>query len=388
MKYFSYLNTAVDIIGSYTGHHPFHFLIKDFFRQHKKYGSTDRKTITHLCYCYFRLGRSLSNIPRSEKILIALFFCSTRPHDMLARLKPEWNEKTGASLREKCACAGIPYESLTIFPPVSGLSTGIDKDDFIRSHLHQPDVFLRTRPGCRQVVVQKLEAAKIIFSIIGEHCIALPNTTPVDGILTINKEAVIQDYSSQQAGAFLQLVTDTATPIKIWDCCAASGGKSIMAKDILGNIDLTVSDIRESVLVNLTKRFAEAGINGYTTQLADLTAARSPFAPGSFQVIIADLPCTGSGTWGRTPERLSFFDENEIERYRHRQEKIVQTVMPGLANGGYFLYITCSVFEQENEGMVRFIEDNFPVKRVKMEVLCGYPLKADTLFAAMLKKNG
>jgi len=46
----------------------------------------------------------------------------------------------------------------------------------------------------------------------------------------------------------------------VWDCCAASGGKSILAKDVFGNITLTVSDIRKSILHNLRKRFSEAGI--------------------------------------------------------------------------------------------------------------------------------
>src|ERR1700733_6487175 len=102
MKYFSYLNTAVEITGSYKGQQPFHLFVKDFFRQHKKYGSSDRKQITHLCYCYFRLGNSLQNIPASEKILIALFLCSHQSNQLLAQIKPAWNEKIDLSIEEKC----------------------------------------------------------------------------------------------------------------------------------------------------------------------------------------------------------------------------------------------------------------------------------------------
>jgi 16S rRNA (cytosine967-C5)-methyltransferase len=387
MKYFSYVNTAAEIIRLYKEQQPFHLFIKDFFRQYKKYGSADRKQITHLCYCYFRLGRSIKNTDAGEKILTALFLCSAQNNEVLAHIKPAWNEKINLPVKEKCAFINIPYETLNIFPFPDELSAAINKNDFILSHFTQPDLFLRTRPGYHQTVLHKLEEEHIVFTSPYENCIGLPNATKIDGLVDINKEAVIQDYSSQRTGSFLQLVKHTGTAIKIWDCCAASGGKSIMAKDILVNIDLTVSDIRESIIINLKKRFAEAGIRNYTSLVTDLSSPGTSLTPETFQLIIADAPCTGSGTWGRTPERLSFFDEKEIDKYSRLQKKIVTAVMPYIKTGGYFLYITCSVFKKENEEIVNFIQEKFGVELVKMEVLKGYDMKADTMFAALLKKS-
>ena len=57
-----------------------------------------------------------------------------------------------------------------------------------------------------------------------------------------------------------------------------------------------------------------------------------------------------------------------------------------LKPGGHLLYITCSVFKKENEENVSFIKENFHFDLIKMEVLKGYDKKADTLFAALLKK--
>jgi 16S rRNA (cytosine967-C5)-methyltransferase len=57
-----------------------------------------------------------------------------------------------------------------------------------------------------------------------------------------------------------------------------------------------------------------------------------------------------------------------------------------LEPGGYLLYITCSVFRKENEAIVDFIKEKFHLQLVKMELLKGYDKKADTLFAALLKK--
>ena len=175
--------------------------------------------------------------------------------------------------------------------------------------------------------------------------------------------------------------------IDVWDACAASGGKSIMAKDRLGKIRLTVSDVRESILHNLKKRFSEAGIGNFQTLVADLATA-DPLSPGDlFDLVIADVPCSGSGTWGRTPEQLYFFREGKIMDYSQLQQRILYTVLPHVKPGGYLLYITCSVFRQENEEQVAFITKDQRFTLLRQECLKGYDKKADTMFAALLRKE-
>jgi len=191
--------------------------------------------------------------------------------------------------------------------------------------------------------------------------------------------------SSQRVGEFFKDPKVLKDRLSVWDCCAASGGKSIMAKDILGDMDLTVSDVRESILINLKKRFSEAGITKYKSFVADLTHSSQPIVH-SFDLIIADVPCSGSGTWSRTPEQLYYFDQKAIEEYSNLQKKIVANVIAQMKPGGYLLYITCSVFKKENEEVVAFIKQNFHLEVTQMEVLKGYDKKADTMFAALLQK--
>ena len=146
MKHFSHLNTAAEIIAKYSGSLPFHLFIKDFFRQNKKYGSRDRKQITHLCYCYFRCGQAVKNKPLQEAITEALFLCSDQDNELLAAVQPVWNEKVHVSIKEKCALLDIPPD-LNIFSFTAELSNGINTNDFSLSHLIQPGVFIRIRPG-------------------------------------------------------------------------------------------------------------------------------------------------------------------------------------------------------------------------------------------------
>lgn len=381
----SYINSTKQVLALYKVDKPFAAFIKDFFSQHKKYGSGDRKQVSHLCYCWFRLCTVLKE-PTEENILMALFLCSNENNQMLAQLAPEWNEKVNASLAEKMALLQFPFTIDAIFPWKEQLTESIDAIPFAASHLTQPDLFLRTRPGQKEKVLTKLKARTVLFELYGDHCIALFNATKIDDILVLNKEVVVQDYSSQRISEFLQIIKaqNQQSVMTVWDCCAASGGKSLLAVDVLGNINLTVSDVRTSIIENLRKRFAEAGINKYSSFVFDLTATFN-IQPSAFNLVIADVPCTGSGTWGRTPEQLYFFTEDKIDYYANLQKKIVSKVISHVKKGGYFLYITCSVFKKENEDVVDFILANSKLELIKKEVLIGCDKKADTMFAALFK---
>src|SRR5258705_6987179 len=114
--YYSYLNNSKKIIDQYNGEEPFASFLKKYFAQHKKYGSKDRKRITHLCYCYFRLGKSLLKIPVEERMLIGLFLCSFEANEILAALKPEWNEKVKQLVNEKYSTLNIQQSIFNVFP--------------------------------------------------------------------------------------------------------------------------------------------------------------------------------------------------------------------------------------------------------------------------------
>jgi 16S rRNA (cytosine967-C5)-methyltransferase len=331
------------------------------------------------------MGKAVMNISFEEKILTALFLCSDKPNEILGALRPEWNEKCKRSLNEKLLIINSSFLISKIFPWKDELSEGIDHEEFCKSFFVQPDLFIRLRPGKGKLVTEKLQHAKIDFTMISETCLSLPNSTKIDEIIESDNEAVIQDYNSQQTGRFLgsALAPPRNDKPVVWDCCAGSGGKSIMAYDINPNIDLIVSDVRESIVANLKKRFEKAGIKKYKSFAADLIH-HSPLTTHHYNLIIADVPCTGSGTWSRTPEQLYFFEENEIKKYSSLQKKIVSNVIPALQTGGLFIYITCSVFKKENEEVVSFIKENFHLKLKQMEVLKGYDKKADSMFVAVL----
>ena len=386
-RYHSYINSTKNILSIYKGEEPLSSFLKKYFSANKKYGSKDRKQISNLCYCFFRSGKAIMNTSTEEKILTALFLCSTGSNEILAALKPEWNEKCNLPLTEKLLI--IEYSLLLqhVFPWKDELSEGIDHEKFCESFFIQPDLFLRLRPGKEKIAIQNLRQAGIDFKMISETCLALPNASKIDEVIELDKEAVIQDYNSQNTGELIKSeILNLRSEIFLWDCCAGSGGKSIMIHDIDPTVDLTVSDVRETILANLKKRFERAGIRKYKSFVADIQDKNFKPQTTNFKLIIADVPCSGSGTWSRTPEQLYFFNENEIEKYSSLQKKIVSNVIPQLQSGGSFIYITCSVFKKENEEVVDFIEQNFHLQLKQVEVLKGYDMKADSMFVAVFEK--
>lgn len=387
-RYHSYLDTASKLLEQYRGKEPFAAFLKKYFAQHKKHGSRDRKQITHLCYCYFRTAHVLKGRPLQDQLQQALFLCSQTPVSLLDELHPEWSSSFSLSTEDKLAVLELPDTAGDFFPWATQLTEELDKSAFSRSFLVQPDTFIRIRPGHAEQLEKKLIGKGIVFSRIRTDCFSFPAGTKLDELLLTNKEAVIQDYSSQQVGELLEQVKPDRQggSVTVWDCCAASGGKSIMAKDRLGPLALTVSDIRESILHNLKKRFAEAGMGSYKQVVADLTK-EDPFGTQDyFDLVIADVPCSGSGTWSRTPEQLSYFSEPAIGVFSQLQKNIVSTAVTHVKSGGYFLYITCSVFKAENEDVAAFIEKEKGLTLIKKELIAGYTVKADTMFACLFRK--
>ena len=381
----AYLNTAREILKNYACEEPFSSFLKKYFKERKHFGSRDRKQIAHLCYSFFRLGKSLRNYSIDERLAIAVYLCNTSPSPILEKINSQWNKQIELNVDEKINQIKKQYDFKLedIFPWRENFSDLLDYDSFIRSFFNQPQTFLRLRPGEEINVKQKLIASNIPFHFVTDHCIAVAPTTKLDEVIELNKEAVIQDLNSQRV--LDSLIKNVQKKNKIqtaWDCCAASGGKSILLKDHFPHLHLTVSDIRESILINLKKRLAQAGITGFKKMVADIAQAPLKLQQ-KFDLIICDAPCSGSGTWCRTPEQLYFFEENKMEYYSGLQKKIVSNVVKNLQTEGFLVYITCSVFKNENEKVVKYIQEQLSLHLINMEYLKGYDQKADTLFTAV-----
>jgi 16S rRNA (cytosine967-C5)-methyltransferase len=385
-RYEQQLKTFLRILEQYKEDKPLTKFLPDFFRRNKQMGSNDRRTASGLLYTYFRLGKACPEFSHEERLFIAEFLSSNTSSSFLQNFKPELNEKVEQPLDEKLRFikASHPQFALEdVFPFHPHLSNGVEKEAFLKAFFIQPDLFIKVYPEKTAWVTSKLEDAGISYQEEGERSLRMPNGTKLDQIFPDNKYFEIQDLSSQAACQLFY-------PQKYdywWDCCAASGGKSINLFHQQPDIKLLVSDIRESVLDNLDQRFSNAGLMKYQKKILDLTKDPQPFIHSfEFDGIVFDAPCTGSGTWGRSPEMINQFQKYRIKAFQNLQQSISRNIVKYLKPGKPLIYITCSVFKEENEDIVEFLVKELGLKLELQQVLTGYDRKADTMFVARFIK--
>ena len=388
MKVANHIRAFEQLLGNYDGKMPLSRFLVNYFKQNKQMGSSDRKWASRYIYCFFRLGNALKQEEKITRLAVADFMCHCSPSLVLSACLPELEPYVTLSVDEKLDKIKSLFSSFKlddIFPFTNELSKGIDKNAFLKSFFAQPDLFISVNNTDIQTVINQLNEAKIIYKKIDDTTLALPNGTKLEQVINQAKLYQVQDWSSQKTGNFFK-------PNKHdywWDCCAASGGKSILLHQLVSDIELLVSDVRETSLHNLQKRFQSAGIKKYQKKVLDLTQNNESILHHyKFDGILADLPCSGSGTWGRTPEMLHYFKSCKISNYAKLQKTITANAIKYLKPGKPLIYITCSVFKAENEDAVTFLIENFDLELEAMQLINGYLDKADSMFAArLIKKN-
>ena len=387
MRVEHHIRAFEQLLSSYDGTLPLHRHLFTYFKKNKQMGSSDRRWATRYVYSFFRLGKALNHLENLERLAIGDFLCHDSFSLITAKYLPDFENSVLSSLTEKIALIQKKYPKFNledVFPFDAELSEGMLKFDFNASFFIQPDLFIRVKADQQTQITQQLAAHDIKFSIVSDTTIALPNGTKLEQVLTDASLYQIQDLSSQHTGSFFE-------PQKYeywWDSCAASGGKSILLHSLEPTIQLLVSDVRENSLNNLKERFEIAGIRKYQVKTLDLLLNNDQVLHDYlFDGILVDAPCSGAGTWGRTPEMLYFFEKYKIDNYVKLQKAIAANVIKYLKQGKPLIYMTCCVFKAENEHVVKYLTDNFDLKLQKMELIKGYNQKADSMIVVRLMKQ-
>ncbi len=385
------LHTILNILKGYSTKEPLSRYLKNYFRAHKEMGSRDRRQASDFIYSYYRLGRALSQRSPGERLAVGNYLCADSVSPLLQFCVTTFLQDISFNLQDgraekiskiKSLFAG--FDVTDIFPLAQHISGDIDKELFLLSHLQQPHVWIRIRRKFLKSVTEELTKENISFKPDETNPLTLSfaNGTKLDKLKSYEKGYFeIQDWSSQQTANYFKPKPNEHW----WDACAGSGGKSLLLHDMEPSVHITVSDARESIFGNLKQRFDKARISGFETFQSDLTNLKlQSLNIKPLDGIIADVPCSGSGTWGRTPEWLSMFDEKDISKYSALQKKIVSNIVPYLKSGHPILYITCSVFKEENEDVIEWMKKEFGLAIESAAYIKGYERGGDTMFVARL----
>jgi len=375
-RYFALIQRAADFLNRYKGAAPLEFAVREFFRQHREMGSTDRKHFKHLVFSYYRI---LGNVAYPDAAEVLHYAALLNPQ--IAALSPVSMENT-ASIAEIRRL--LQLDDSAYFPASACVSKQVYSDAFIQSHFTQPPVFIRVTPLGLMHLEKIFQREHIGYLKITE------TTWEVQGRFSLTEMPAynegyfeVQDYASQQTIAFMHPQPHSTW----WDCCAGSGGKSLLLLEKNNNIRLVATDNRVSVLENYRRRLSRYCYSAWTTLPLDVGDASAdlsqvPMCDG----IIADVPCSGSGTWARNPSGLRFFDTDAIPGYAQQQRRIAGNAATKLLPGGTLIYITCSVYAAENEENAAGIAAELRLELERTQYLFFPGKGSDVLFIAVFKK--
>ncbi|MGA8271163.1 MAG: 16S rRNA (cytosine(967)-C(5))-methyltransferase RsmB [Candidatus Sulfotelmatobacter sp.] len=181
---------------------------------------------------------------------------------------------------------------------------------------------------------------------------------------------VIQDEASQLVAALV------GRGARVLDCCAAPGGKTLAIAD--RNVDANIAAVelhphRARLLRGLTlAHHLPTAVGARTISVVAADALDLPFAT-SFDRVLADVPCSGTGTLARNPEIKWRLTCKDLADLHARQVAILRSAMAQVVSGGRLIYSTCSLEREENEDVVELVLAESSEFRV---VDCGVELKS------------
>jgi 16S rRNA (cytosine967-C5)-methyltransferase len=164
-----------------------------------------------------------------------------------------------------------------------------------------------------------------------------------------NGELVIQDEASQLVAALVGSASRIGS--RILDCCAAPGGKTLAIADHNPNAAITALELYPHRARLLQKILSADERQSARIQVVVADAQQFPVAL-LFDRVLADVPCSGTGTLARNPEIKWRLTPADLAELNQRQSAILRSALSQVAPGGRLIYSTCSLEKEENEDVV------------------------------------
>jgi len=212
-----------------------------------------------------------------------------------------------------------------------------------------PPMSLRVnvRRVSRQAYAARLAAEGIAASPCGPQALQLDKPVPIDRLPGFAQgEVSVQHAGAQRATGLLQLRAGQ----RVLDACAAPGGKSSHILET-ADVELTALDIDADRCAAISRDQERLGLNAQV-RTADCTVPDTWWDGAAFDRILADVPCSASGVARRHPDIKWLRRDADIAAFAARQAHILDVLWRTLAPGGKLLYVSCSVFTQENDAVV------------------------------------
>lgn len=191
---------------------------------------------------------------------------------------------------------------------------------------------------------QKLQAANISSQLLDTQTLLLDQAIHVTDLPGFNEgEVSVQDYAAQMTARCL----DAQANMRVLDACAAPGGKTCHILET-AQVQMWALDVSEQRLARVNSNLQRLNLQAHT-QVADVAKTDAWWDGQLFDRILLDAPCTASGVVRRHVDIKWLRRESDISSFAAQQKEMLQALWPLLKQGGKLLYVTCSIFAEENE---------------------------------------
>ncbi len=368
---------AIDLLEIVEGapKRPADAVANDFFRSRRYIGSGDRRAVSDRVWTILRtrrrLGWWLAEAPRSPRLLVAASLLLEGWSKSGVAQAFSGGQFAAAPLDKREAAALSPIEGHTLDHPRMPDAVRYEVPDWLlplladrfgpalpaeMAALSQPatlDLRVNLLKGGRDqaqaaLAAEGWEARPTPFSPWG---LRIEGRRPVtDGPAFQSGLVEIQDEGSQLIAAMV----GAAPGMRVADWCAGAGGKTLALAGIMENRGQIVAcDVSAPRLDGAVRRLRRAGVHNVERHLVETGDKWLKRRAGTFDRVLVDAPCTGTGTWRRNPDARLRLKDTDLAELVPKQARILDTAQTLVRKGGRLVYATCSLLEEENEAQVR-----------------------------------
>lgn len=160
----------------------------------------------------------------------------------------------------------------------------------------------------------------------------------------------VQDEGSQ----LVALLTEAKPGQAVADFCSGAGGKTLALAALMANKGrLVACDVHDGRMARAAERLRRAGVHNVTKHVLEAEGDRwIKRSAGTFDRVLVDAPCTGTGTWRRNPEAKWRLTPQDVEELAALQRRVLTSAARLVRPGGRLIYATCSIMPAENEDRI------------------------------------
>lgn len=379
-------SAAIDVLDRITAGEPAERVLTNWARSHRFAGSKDRAAIRDHVFDALRCRRSYAALGGGQDgralILGALRAAGRDPDTVFCedRFAPAPLSASERAAGRPAAAGAEAVDCPDWLWPLAKADLGAEAEQVFSQQRHAAPVGIRAN-------LAKTDRDRLAARLVGEGIVARPDPRSPSALVLEGRPRGLTQSPAWQEGLFelqdagSQWVAD-CVPLQsgetMVDFCAGGGGKTLAVAARVPGGRFVAHDALAARMTDLSQRAQRAGVA--------VRVVHERQALPQAATVVADVPCSGSGTWRRAPDAKWALSADGLQDLTKRQSEILAQAAQLVAPGGHLVYATCSVLTCENADQIAvFLREREDFEALSMQRLLPDP-GTDGYFRAVLRR--